>query len=164
MTIEPLRTDDYISRLIHKYSDMVLRLSLTYVKNIFDAQDMCQNVFIKILKRKEAFVDSEHEKAWIIRVTINECKDFLRSPWKKRFCRMDEAALPIKDKNNKQVVSLVLELPMKYRSVMYLYYFENYSTSEIAKLLNRKDATIRTQLKRARELLKTKMIGGFEYE
>lgn len=163
MEIELLR-DDYISELVNKYSDMVLRLALTYLKNIYDAQDVCQNVFIKILKRNNTFVDSEHEKAWIIRVTINESKDFMRSPWKKRFCNMDDTILPIKDKGNKEVVSLVLELPVKYRSVIYLHYFENYSTSEIAKLLNRNESTVRTQIKRARELLKTKMIGGFEDE
>jgi len=72
--------------------------------------------------------------------------------------------LPIKDTENRKVVSLVLELPVKYRSVIYLHYFENYSTSEIAKLLNRNDSTVRTQLKRARKILKTKMIGGFENE
>lgn len=161
MEIELLRTDDYISKLVQKYSDMVLRLALTYLKNIFDAQDVCQNVFIKIFEQSKTFVDSEHEKAWIIRVTINASKDLMRSQWKKRFFSIDEVVLPIKDKENKEAVSLVLELPVKYRSVIYLHYFENYSTSEIAKLLSRNEATIRTQLKRARELLKTKMIGGF---
>lgn len=161
METELLCIDNYISGLVDKYSDMVLRLALTYVKNIHDAQDICQNVFMKIFKCNNVFDDSEHEKAWIIRVTINECKDFMRSSWKKRFCCMNEVALPIKNNENRKVVSLVLEFPKKYCSVIYLYYFENYSTAEIAKLLNRKEATIRTQMKRARELLKTKMIGGF---
>lgn len=164
MENELLHTDDYISKLVHKYSDMVMRLALTYLKNIFDAQDVCQNVFIKIFEQNKTFVDSEHEKAWIIRVTINACKDIIRSPWKKRFFRIDEVTLPIKDKDNKEIVLLVLDLPIKYRSVIYLYYFENYSTSEIAKILNRNESTIRTQVKRARELLKTKMVGGFEDE
>jgi len=109
-------------------------------------------------------MDSEHEKAWIIRVTINACKDVMRSQWKKRLLPIKEIVLPVKDTENREVVSIVLELPLKYRSVIHLYYFENYSTSEIAKLLNRNDATVRTQLKRAREILKTKMIGGFENE
>lgn len=156
--------DDYISKLVEKYSDIILRLALTYLKNISDAQDVCQNVFIKIFGKSKTFVDSEHEKAWIIRVTINECKDVMRSQWKKRFLPIDEIVLPIKDNENRKVVSLVLELPVKYRSVIYLYYFENYSTTEIAKLLHRNNSTVRTQLKRARGLLKTKMIGGFENE
>lgn len=164
MQNEPHDMDNYISYIVNKYSDMVLRLALTYLKNISDAQDVCQNVFIKIFEQNKTFVDSEHEKAWIIRVTINSCKDILKSPWKKRFSSINEAILPIKDKENNEVVSKVLELPIKYRSIIYLYYFENYSTQEIAKLLNRNDATVRTQLNRARKLLKNKMIGGFEDE
>lgn len=164
MGIELLRSEDYISQLVEKYSDMVLRLALTYIKNTSDAQDVCQDVFIKIFQLNKTFVDSEHEKAWIIRVTINACKDVMRSQWKKRFLSINEIALPVKDTENREVVSIVLELPLKYRSVIHLYYFENYSTLEIAKLLNRNSATVRTQLKRAREILKTKMIGGFENE
>lgn len=164
MQNESLDMDNYISYIVNKYSDMVLRLALTYLKNMSDAQDVCQNVFIKIFEQNKTFTDSEYEKAWIIRVTINACKDILKSPWKKRFLSINEAILPIKDKENNEVVSLVLELPVKYRSVIYLYYFESYSAQEIAKLLNKKDATVRTQLKRARELLKNKMIGGFEDE
>lgn len=164
MQNESLDMDNYISNIVDKYSDMVLRLALTYLKNMSDAQDVCQNVFIKIFEQNKTFTDSEHEKAWIIRVTINACKDILKSPWEKRLLSINEAILPIKDKKNNEVVSLVLELPVKYRSVIYLYYFESYSTQEIAKLLNRNDATVRTQLKRARKLLKNKMIGGFEDE
>lgn len=164
MGIELLRREDYISQLVEKYSDMVLRLALTYVKNISDAQDVCQDVFIKIFQLNKTFIDSEHEKAWIIRVTINACKDVMRSQWKKKFLSINEIVLPVKDRENREVVSIVLELPLKYRSVIYLHYFENYSTLEIAKLLNRNSATVRTQLKRAREILKTKMVGGFENE
>ena len=164
MGIELLHTEDYISQLVEKYSDMVLRLAITYIRNTSDAQDVCQDVFIKIFQLNKTFMDSEHEKAWIIRVTINACKDVMRSQWKKRLLPIKEIVLPVKDTENREVVSIVLELPLKYRSVIHLYYFENYSTSEIAKLLNRNDATVRTQLKRAREILKTKMIGGFENE
>lgn len=156
--------DDYISELVHKYSDMVLRIALTYLKNTADAQDVCQDVYIKIFKQSKIFNDSEHEKSWIIRVTINTCKDAMRSRWRKRFSPLNEAFLLIKDEENKDVVSLVFELPKKYRIAIYLYYFENYSTSEIANLLDKKENTVRTQLKRARELLKTKMLGGFDYE
>lgn len=159
-----VNTDEYISELIEKYSDLVLRLALTYLKNMPDAEDISQDVFIKILRQRKLFNDSEHEKAWFIRVTINACKDFLRNPWRKfKFTTVD-SSLPIKDKENEEVVSMVLELPIKYRSVIYLYYFENYHTSEIAALLDRKESTVRTQLKRAREILKAKMLGGFDNE
>lgn len=159
-----LNKENYINKLVEDYTDMVLRIALTYLKNIYDAQDICQEVFIRIFQQDKTFLDSEHEKAWIIRVTINACKDAMKSQWKKRFFPSNEIVLPIKDNENKEVVSFVLELPLKYRSVIYLYYFENYSTAEIAKLLNRNEATVRTQLKRARDILKTKIIGGFEDE
>lgn len=164
MEIEILNREHYISELVDKYSDMVLRLALTYLKNIYDAQDVCQEVFIKIFQQERTFLNPEHEKAWIIRVTINTCKDIMKSQWKRRFLPSEEIVLPITDDENKEVVSFVLELPLKYRSVIYLYYFENFSTAEIAKLLNRNEATVRTQLKRARDILKTKITGGFEDE
>ncbi|REK77822.1 RNA polymerase subunit sigma-24 [Paenibacillus paeoniae] len=150
--------------MVQMYSDMVLRLALTYLRNISDAQDICQDVFLKIYKYRKEFADSEHEKAWIIRVTINGCKDELRRPWRKRNTPLHETSLPIQDVKNKEVVSHVLNLPEKYRVIIYLFYFESYSTYEIAKLLNRRENTVRTQLKRARELLKHEIKGGIEDE
>lgn len=156
--------DDYIALLVTKYSDMVLRLALTYLRNMPDAQDICQEVFMKLYKKQVLFSDAEHEKAWIIRVTINACKDVMKSQWKKRFFPIDEIVLPIEDEESKEIVALVLELPIKYRSVIYLHYFENYSTAEVAGILGRNEATIRTQLKRARELIKNKITGGAAYD
>ena len=108
------------------------------------------------------FNDAEHEKAWIIRVTINTCKDIIRSPWRKWFSPIGEALLPIKDTQSREVVAFVLTLPRKYRMVIHLYYYDGYKTAEIAEILSRKEGTIRTQLKRAKELLKAKMIGGLD--
>jgi RNA polymerase sigma-70 factor (ECF subfamily) len=156
--------EEYFNLLVTKYTDMVLRLAFTYLKNMSDAQDLCQEVFLRLYKHQATFKDKDHEKAWIIRVTINACKDVMRSQWKKRFFLDDEIIVPIENEENKEIVSLVLELPIKYRSVIYLYYFENYSTVEVANILGRNEATIRTQLKRARELIKSKMIGGPEYD
>lgn len=164
MENEPLYTDDYISELVQSYSDMVLRIAFTYLKNSADAQDVCQEVFIQIVKLQKTFKHAEHEKAWIIRVMINRCKDMIRGPWKRLFSPLGDAVIPIKDEQNKEVVAHVMELPQKYRIVIYLYYFENYSTAEIAQLLDKKESTVRTQLKRARELLKTNMIGGLANE
>lgn len=156
--------EEYFNLLVTKYTDTVLRLAFTYLKNMSDAQDLCQEVFLRLYKKQAAFKDEEHEKAWIIRVAINACKDVIRSQWKKRFFLTDEIIVPIEDEENKEIVALVLELPIKYRSVIYLYYFENYSTAEVANILGRNEATIRTQLKRARELIKNKMIGGPEFD
>lgn len=159
-----LHTDEYISALVETYSDMVLRIAVTYLRNRADAQDVCQDVFLKICRQQKSFTSADHEKAWIIRVTVNACKDVLRSPWRRWFTSAADAVLSIEDEANREVVSIVQELPAKYRIVIYLYYFEGYSTSEVAKLLGRKDNTVRTQLKRARELLRTKLAGGMEDE
>jgi RNA polymerase sigma factor (sigma-70 family) len=164
MQSEPLYSDDYLAELVHLYADMMMRIAFTYLKNSADAQDICQEVFIKVVKQQKAFKHAEHEKAWIIRVTVNACKDALRSPWKRLFSPIGDTDFPIQQTDNKEVVARVLDLPRKYRIVIYLYYFEGYSTAEIAKLLERNESTVRTQLKRARELLKTSLIGGLGNE
>ncbi|MFD0589194.1 RNA polymerase sigma factor [Paenibacillus sp. GCM10027627] len=157
-----MEKEEYVVILLNKYADMVLRLALAHLGNLADAQDVCQEVYIKLLKNQRSFKDKEHEKAWIIRVTINTCRDVHRSPWRKWFSPVEEVPLPIDQSNNShmEIMPFVLSLPQKYRVVIHLYYYEGYKTAEMAELLNRKEGTIRTQLKRAKELLKSKMAGG----
>ncbi|MFC5652324.1 RNA polymerase sigma factor [Paenibacillus solisilvae] len=162
MEIGTMGKNDYIAVLVDKYADMVLRLALAYLGSLADAQDVSQEVYMKLFKHDRAFNDTGHEKAWIIRVTINACKDVIRSPWRRWFSPIEEALLPIQHTQSREVVSLVLELPRKYRLVIHLYYYEGYKTAEIAELLGHKEGTVRTQLKRARELLKEKITGGLE--
>lgn len=162
MESNEIGTNEYLEILVNKYADMVLRLALTHLGNLADAQDVCQEVYIKLFKHQRPFNDAEHEKAWIIRVTINTCKDVISSPWKKWFSPVEEIPLPIEHTESMEVVSFVLKLPRKYRMVIYLYYYEGYKTAEIAELLNLKENTVRTQLKRAKELLKEKIMGGFD--
>ncbi|ASA26268.1 hypothetical protein B9T62_10385 [Paenibacillus donghaensis] len=152
-------SEQYITQRVRDYSDMVLRLAFAYLRNRADAQDVCQDVFIRLFKQPRTFTDHEHEWSWIIRVTINRCKDMLRSPWKRKNILTREVDLPIRDSQGREVVAYVLELPAKYRLVIHLYYFEHYSTAEVAALLQLKEATVRTQLRRARELLRTAMGG-----
>jgi RNA polymerase sigma factor (sigma-70 family) len=164
MPHEAIQSNNDLTALVHRHADLMMRVAYTYLKNTADAQDVCQEVFIKLAKRPVAFTQTEHEKAWVIRVTINACKDLLGSPWKKLFSPIGESVLSIQNTDNQEVVTCVLELPAKYRIVIYLYYYEGYSTAEIAGLLKRNENTVRTQLKRARELLKACMIGGFANE
>lgn len=153
---------EYFAILVNKYADMVLRLALAHLGNLADAQDVCQEVYMKLFKHRQHFNDAEHEKAWIIRVTINTCRDLIKSPWKKWFSLVEEIPLPIEHTESRDVVSSVLMLPRKYRMVIHLYYYEGYKTAEIAALLNRNEGTIRTQLKRAKGLLKAKLTGGWD--
>ncbi|QHQ60342.1 sigma-70 family RNA polymerase sigma factor [Anaerocolumna sedimenticola] len=156
-------TDEYIQYVLEKYSKMLIKLAFTYVKNIADAEDITQDVFVSLIKRGISFENEEHEKAWLIRVTINNCKNQLRSSWNKLKVPLEED-ISYMPKEDSDVLAMVLDLPSKYRTVIHLHYYENYSIKEIAVILRKKPATIGTWLARGRNLLKSKLVGGFEYE
>ncbi len=147
---------------VDQYTDMILRLALVRLGNRSDAQDVCQNVFMKLFKHRDPFRDPEHEKAWILKVTLNACTDLRRSAWKKRFLLFAETPDLYQAPVKTDVLSFVLGLPPKYRIVIHLYYYEGYQTPEIAELLSLKENTVRTQLKRAKELLKEKITEGWD--
>ena len=118
-------TDEYIRNLVDKYGNMILRLSYTYMKSQADAEDAVQEVFLKIIDKKPAFNDSEHEKSWIIRATINICKNKHKSFWNKNVGSIDGIKeLPCFDKytEDSDVLKAVMSLPEKYRTVIHLYY------------------------------------------
>ena len=148
---------------IQKYSNMIYRLALSMLKNRDDSEDVYQEVIIKFCKHYEELNDEEYEKAWLIRVTINQCKSLLRLSWFKNRDELDEN-IPHLDKVKDDVYYAVSELPLKYRTVIYLFYYEGYKISEIAKILNEKESTIKSQLSRARAMLKNKIEGGLENE
>ncbi|MDF2541330.1 MAG: sigma-70 family polymerase sigma factor [Herbinix sp.] len=156
-------TDEYIQQVLNKYSTMLIRLAFTYVKNTADAEDIVQDVYVSLIKKGQSFDSEEHEKAWLIRVTINKCKNRLKSSWNRFHVPLEEdiSYLPTEDS---EVLSEVLSLPQKYRTVIHLFYYENYSMNEIAAMLKKNPATIGTWLARGRKLLKSKLIGGFDYE
>ena len=156
-------TNEYIQYVLEKYSKMLIKLAFTYVKNVHDAEDITQDVFVSLMKRGCVFESEEHEKAWLLRVTINTCKNHLKSSRKKLNVPLD-VEISYLPKEDSEVLNLVLNLPDKYRTVIHLYYYESYSINEIAKLLRKKPATIGTWLARGRNLLKTNLVGGFEYE
>ena len=124
-------------RLVETYSDLVLRLSYSYLNQTQDAQDICQTVFLKLLERAPDFVSSDHEKAWIIRTTANTCKDLLKSHWRRTTVAMEAA-------------SHIPQVPGRDLSVL----LRGVSSKEIARLLGRNPATVATQLRRGRTQLK----------
>jgi RNA polymerase sigma-70 factor (ECF subfamily) len=156
-------TDEYIQHVLDRYSTMLIKLAFTYVKNRADAEDMIQDVFVSLMKRTTGFESDEHEKAWLVRVTINKCKNHLKASPNRLHVPLDEEVSYLPPEQS-EVLSIVLSLPPKYRTVLHLFYYENYSMNEIAKMLSKRPATIGTWLSRGRNLLKTKLIGGFEYE
>ena len=138
---------------VDKYRSTVFRVALGYVKNRHDADDTAQNVFLKLYKRNEKFISEEACKAWLVRVTINEAKNLLKSAWFKRRAEFDES-LAVPENDDLGLYDYVKSLKPKYRTVIYLHYYEGYPAKEIAEILKISPSTVTTQLQRAREALK----------
>lgn len=150
--------------LAETYADAILRLSYTYLKNTHDAQDVCQTVFVKLLTEPREFESAEHERAYILRMAANACKDLLKSPWRKRTCDLEACAeIPAPETGDGAVLAAVNQLPANYRSVIYLFYYEGYQAAEIGKILGVPTATVHTRLARGRAKLKD-ILGGYGYE
>lgn len=160
-------TKDYISDLLDKYGDMVLRIAYTYLKNRADAEDIVQDVFLRIIDKKPSFNDENHEKSWLIRATINMCKNKVNMFWNKNKCSIDDVQeFAVSDKYNTDtsVFQAVMALGEKYRVVVYMYYYEGYSTPEIAKIIGKSETTIRSLLHRARNKLKDMLKEDYDFE
>ena len=158
-------TNEQFSCLVKKYIDTVFRVALNDTKSVPDAEDVTQNVFLALLKEKKTFESEEHIRHWLIRVTVNECKKWHRAPWR-RHISFEEyaAALPEATERDREVLGSVMALPRKYRMPIYLYYYEQYSTAEIAEILKIPRGTVCTYLSRGREMLKLSLQEGEENE
>lgn len=135
---EALYAKEHIIRVVEKYSDTLIRISFSYMKNMSDAEDLVQDVFLKLMQKKPSFENDEHEKAWLIRVTINLCKNRLKTTWFRKTVPLNEHIFNFTPKEN-EVMSAVLELPAKFRSITLLFYFEEYSIADIAAILGKKN-------------------------
>ena len=163
-TYSLLRTDKELTELYQRHVDMVYRLCYMYLKNPTDAEDAVSTTFLKLLKSTTDFQDYEHEKAWLICTARNVCKDILKYWWRTRRVDLEDLPeIPTWDDKDQAgfVLSALLSLPEKYKTVMYLYYFEGYSVKEISCMLERKESTLQTQLSKGRELLKIDLEGYF---
>ena len=150
--------------LAEAYADAILRLSYTYLKNTQDAQDVCQTVFVKLLTEPRQFESAEHERAYILRMAANACKDILKSPWRRRTRPLEEGfQVPAPAAEDGSVLAAVNALPPHYRAVIYLYYYEGYAAGEIGEILGVPTATVHTRLARGRARLK-EILGGMDYE
>ncbi len=152
------RSENCVSQVMATYADLVLRLAVLHLRNRADAEDVFQDVFIKLFETEREFNDHEHLKAWLIRTTTNRCKNHLASFWHRNRSSLDEVVMTVEDQAERGVLVSLMALSAIYRSVIYLYYYEGYSTGEIATLLELNEATVRTRLKRGRDLLKQILI------
>ena len=161
-----MRSEQETIRAIERYSDTIQRLCMVHLKNDADTEDIFQTVFLKYVLSSVSFESDEHEKAWFIRVTINACKDLLRSFFRRHTIPLDSlieqpASLP---PDYRDVWEAVFSLPQKYRDVVYLYYFEDYTAPQISRILGKNVNTIYTLLTRSKHMLKEKLGGVYEYE
>ena len=143
-------------RLVNLYADMILRISYQYLKQTCDAEDICQTVFLKYISANMAFDSVEHEKAWIIRTTINACKDHLKSAWFRRTAALDDAAqIAAPEVPDTWLLDAMKGLPEKPRICLYLYYYEEYSAREIADVMGVSESAVGQYLTRGRRKLRT---------
>ena len=140
-------------RIVDTYSDMVYKLAYAQVRNKNDADDIYQEVFLRYVRKKPAFESTENEKAWFIRVTVNCCKNFWNTPFRKHTQSL-ENNIVFQSEEESYLKPLVEQLPEAYRAVVHLFYYEDMAVSEISKVLGRKEATVRVQLMRSRKLLR----------
>ncbi|MCF2665207.1 RNA polymerase sigma factor [Oscillibacter valericigenes] len=142
-----------VSRLVETYSSMLLRLACTRLENPADAEDVVQEVFLKLLTAHPSFRDAEHEKAWLIRTTLHRAAD-LRKAASRWNVPLEEALLASAPELEDRLLAAVRALPEKYGAVIHLHYYEGYSLKEIGKLLGLPAATVGTRLARGRERLR----------
>ena len=156
-----MRSEQETLQAIERYSDTVRRLCMIHLKNSADTEDIFQTVFLKYVLSSISFENDEHEKAWFLRVTMNCCKNFWKSPWMRRRValereEMEQGGLSCElDDDSAALVDAVKQLSKKYRIVIHLFYYEELSIEEIAKLTNAKASTVRTRLTRARRQLRS---------
>lgn len=148
-----------IQRIYETYKDLVFRIAMIRLMNEQDAYDVVQTVFLKIIDHAQIFQDTEYEKRWIIRVTCNTCYSILRKPWRKHKDYIEEIQKEFyeNDIENFCILDAVLQLPDKYKNVVYLYYYEGYKYREIAEILKEKESTVKMRMKRAKEILKKEL-------
>lgn len=158
-----LRTNDYMQDVLAKHANMVLRLALSQTKNKSDAEDVFQEVFLRLVNKTPAFANEEHEKAWLIKVTVNCSRKLLTSAWFRHTVPLvEELRFETRDKSD--VFYAVLDLPLKYRTVIHLFYYEELTTAQISQALSLNESTVKSQLLRARQMLKVKLKGDFDHE
>lgn len=144
---------------VEQYQNMVYRIALHYFGNPHDAEDIVQETFLRLYRQEQNFDSADHLRRWLMRVTVNLCKDTLKSPWRKRRVALDQLPeQPVFDRVEQQdLYREVMALPEKYRTILNLYYYEELSTKEIAELLDLRQTTVTTRLARARGLLKDRL-------
>ena len=158
-------------RLVRDYADLVLRVCYTYLRSTADAEDVCQDTLVKLICRDEPFRDPGHERAWVIRVAINACKNLLRDRGTHQVMELDAVPelaatqTPGEDalrRRDDRVLAAVMALPLPQREAVYLHYYEGYPTREVARIVGATDDAVRQRLSRARASLREDLKGDYD--
>lgn len=152
--------------IVRQYQTRLFVIAFHYLQNRQDAEDAVQEVFVRLYTLGKQFESEEYLKSWLIRVTVNRCKSMLRSPWRHRTVPLDTVGelADDPDEQARELREAVMNLPQRYREVVILYYYADYSCAEIGELLRRRTTTVQTQLQRARALLREKLKEAWEDE
>ena len=154
-------TENTFTAAAERYLDMVYRVALNWLRSPADAEDAAQTVMLKLWQTDTEFADDTHLRRWLVRVTLNVCKDMARTPWRRHTVPLEELPEPaFSDAEHREVYREVMALPAKYRLPLYLYYYEGYSAAEVGELLRLNVSTVQTRLARARGKLKATLMEG----
>ncbi len=147
--------DKQISEIYERNADRVYRLCFSYLKNREDALDAVQNTFYQMIRTEKKFDNTEHEKAWLLVTAGNICKNVLKHWWRKNVSIEESDSLAAGESpQDRELMMVILNLPLQYRIAVYLYYYEGYTSAEIGKIMGKSDTTVRWYLSKGRELLK----------
>ena len=154
---EPKNTEAHFCEKYDLYSDMVYKMCVVHTGNCADAEELMQEIFLKYLYRSPVFESPDHERHWIIRVTVNACKDFFKGFWKKNIICMDEIEREGITHEESGILQEIIKLPEKYKMVIHLFYYENYSVSEISQILKISESAVKMSLNRCRVMLRIEL-------
>ncbi len=158
--------DAEINETLEAYSDLVYKLALSRTKSGPDAEDIFQEVFMRYISCKKVFESEEHKKAWLIKVTINCSNKLFGSAWMRHRASLDDTSdytPPPEASDESGIFAAMSKLPASYRTVIHLFYYEDMSIRQISLALKKKEGTVKSQLNRARALLKNELKGEIEY-
>ena len=149
-----------LEELAARHMNTLFRAALAILGDVHGAEDAVQETFLRYLEKRPEFRDENHERAWLLKVTANLCKSALRAQKRHPAAELLDV-YPAPDDDTRELVEAVLELPANQRAAVHLFYYEGYSTDEIAAILGQRPGTVRSHLSRARETLRQKLKGEF---
>lgn len=151
-----MQSIDCVREAVHKYGDMLYRLCFVMLRNTADAEDAVQETFIAYTTKSPVFSDKEHEKAWLLKVASNKCRDMLRFRNRHQLTELSELEAVVQDDESSHILEALMELPEKFRLVLTLYYIDEYKVKEIAEIIRKTPSAVKMRLQKGRKLLEEK--------